>query len=109
MKITKHNAFMLHDEASAAAYRAAIKAESEITTWYPCGFAWVRIRPARGAFVNWLKANDIGSAAYGGGYQIWNPSGNPTQSMEIKLAGAQAYAEVLRRYGVEAYAESRMD
>ena len=36
-----------------------------------CGFAWVTISPARGAFVTYLKSIDAGSKGYYGGYQIW--------------------------------------
>jgi hypothetical protein len=109
MKIDKTTAPLLHDSAQAAAVEAAAQAEAAATTWFPCGFAWVRIRPARGAFVNWCKANGVGEPSITGGYRIWNPSGHPTQSMEIKLAGAEAYAQMLRDHGINAYAESRMD
>jgi hypothetical protein len=109
MKIDKTTAPLLHAEAADAAEQAAARAEAEAVSWFPCGFAWVKIRPARGAFVTWLKANDIGRTSYGGGFQIWNPSGYSTQSMEVKLAGAEAYAQVLRDHGINAYAESRMD
>jgi len=46
---------------------------------------------------------------HGGGIQLWNPSGSPVQSVDIKEAGAQAYANVLRRYDIKAFANSRLD
>jgi hypothetical protein len=78
--------------------------------WFPCGFAWVRIRPARGKFVAHLKELDAGRIdAFKGGFVVYDPSGNGTQSMNAKFAGANAFAEVLRANGINAFAESRMD
>ena len=78
--------------------------------WYPCGFAWVRIKPARGALVSHLKSIDIGRVdGYAGGYVIYNPAGSSTQWLDAKMAGAKAIAEVLRQYGVECNPECRMD
>ena len=87
-------------------------------TWYVpsgmCGFAWVTIKPARGALVTYLKSQDVGSKGYYGGWQIWcgrelSPTAGATQSIEIKEAAAGAAAAVLRKYGIEAYAQSRLD
>lgn len=73
-----------------------------------CGFAWVKIRPARGKFVKWLKDNRIGRAnSYEGGYDIWISDYN--QSMQKKAAYARAFAKVLVEKGIKAYGESRMD
>lgn len=72
-----------------------------------CGFAWVNISPARGAFVNYLKSIDAGYKSYYGGYDVSVRGFG--QSMTRKEAYAQAFAEVLRSYGINAYAQSRMD
>ena len=72
-----------------------------------CGFAWVNISPARGAFVNWLKAQGIGSKGYYGGYEIWVREFG--QSVDRKYAFAQAFAQVLGKYEIEASAGSRLD
>jgi len=72
-----------------------------------CGFAWVNISPARGAFVNWLKAQGIGSKGYYGGYEIWVREFG--QSVDRKAAFASAFAEVLNKYGINAYGQSRLD
>ena len=72
-----------------------------------CGFAWVNISPARGAFVNWLKTQGIGSKGYYGGYEIWVREFG--QSVDRKSAFAQAFVEVLEKYGIEAFAGSRLD
>jgi len=73
-----------------------------------CGFAWVKIRPARGEFVKWCKANKIGRPDdYAGGYLISMRQGN--QSMQRKEAAGIAFAQVLTKHGINAYMESRMD
>lgn len=72
-----------------------------------CGFAWVKITPARGAFVNWLKSQGIGDNGYYGGYEIWVREFG--QSVDRKQAFATAFAEVLKKYGIEAYGASRLD
>jgi hypothetical protein len=80
--------------------------------WYEedgvCGFAWVKIRPARGKFVNWCKKNNIGKTdSFEGGYMIWISDYN--QSMQKKEAYAYGFAKVLVDNGIRAYAMSRMD
>lgn len=72
-----------------------------------CGFAWVNISPARGAFVNYLKSIDAGHKSYYGGYDVWVRGFG--QSLARKEAYAQAFAEVLRSYGINAYAQSKLD
>lgn len=79
-----------------------------------CGFGWVVIKPATGKFVKWLKAQNIGCKNYGGGYRVsahpqFTKSSPLCQSLEINEAWASGFAEVLREYGIQAYAESRMD
>lgn len=76
-----------------------------------CGFAWVKITPARGKFVKFLKESKIGYTGHYGGYVIWMGiavCGN-TQSMERKIAAAVAMAEVFHSNGIKCYVESRMD
>jgi hypothetical protein len=73
-----------------------------------CGFAWVNIKPARGGFVAWLKAQGIGRLdGYQGGWTIW--IGDYGQSMERKHAHAAAFVTVLKNYGINAGAYARMD
>jgi hypothetical protein len=79
---------------------------------YPCGFAWVNIRPARGEFVSYLKKNGIGRTdSYEGGYrlssyEVCNFNG---QNIDVKEAGCNAFVAVLRANGIKAYVGSRMD
>lgn len=72
-----------------------------------CGFAWVNVSPARGAFVNYLKSIDAGHKGYYGGYEIWVSEFG--QSVDRKSAFAGAFAGVLRKYGINASAGSRLD
>ncbi len=72
-----------------------------------CGFAGVVIRPARGAFVTWLRDNRMGFSNYGGGYYV--PIHDYNQSMQKKEIHAYAMAEVLTRHGIKASVNSRMD
>ena len=43
------------------------------------------------------------------GFDLWNPCGLHVQNIDIKEAGAEAYAKVLRNYGFDAYMGSRLD
>lgn len=83
------------------------ESKPEVVMGGVCGFAWVKLRPANSAFAKWLMVNGGFSKAYDGGCDYWVSVGN--QSMEIKEAFANAMAEVLRKYGFNAYAYSRMD
>ena len=73
-----------------------------------CGFAWINIKPARGAFVKYLKQNGIGRKdEYYGGYTVWVSGFG--QSLARKENYARAFTEVLRKNGLTAYNMSRMD
>lgn len=86
-------------EAQTAAAEAAKKMISENpNVWYPCGFSWVIIKPARGKLIEAMKHFDIGDTSFEGGYRVYNPSGNYTQWMDAKMAGSRAYVEVLRKH-----------
>ena len=102
----------LHNTATQAAVEAcqAVEESHGGQFAWPCGFAWVNIRPATQPFARWLrKTGVVKSVSWQGGYDIWNPSNNSTQSMDAKEAGARAYARVLQANGIHAYAQSRMD
>lgn len=81
----------------------------------PCGFAWVTIRPARGAFVKFMKSIDKGRNGYYGGYEISTnviereTGVNFGQSYERKMAAAEAFAATLQAWGINAVAEGRLD
>jgi hypothetical protein len=77
-----------------------------------CGFAWVNVWGVRS---NSKLGKALQAAGfrkdYTGSLQLWNPSKFPSQSISILEAGAEAYAEVLRKkLGLEkVYAGSRLD
>lgn len=108
----------LHDKAQAAAQKAVddliAKHGVDSNLFFYCGFGWVRFKPARGKFVQFLKANNLGYKAYNGGWSytpsINYPENSPIwQSMDLKEAAAAAYANVLRDEGIDAWMESRAD
>ncbi len=66
--------------------------------WYPCGFAWVMIKPARGPLIEALKDRKLGRTSESGGFQVYNPSGNPTQWMDAKVDGATAFKNSLELF-----------
>lgn len=80
-----------------------------------CGFGLIRIKPAVGGFAKWLK--DEGAAhkdSYYGGivshaHPAFTRNGPACQSMEINGAYAAGVANYLKKYGIPAFSESRMD
>jgi len=103
-------AYRIHEEALSLARRATDAHLAENGEWDCCGFAWVKITPATQSFARQLKkAGIVDHAAWNGGYDIWNPSGHPTQNISSKEAGAVAYARHLEANGVKCYAQSRLD
>ena len=81
-----------------------------------CGFANIVIRPARGRLVKFLKDIEFGSNGYGGGWRVsyydLMPEGHQyghTQSMDIKEEGCTAFADALKKYGIDCYMQSRAD
>lgn len=100
-------------EARAAAYKAAMEFfydKLKGKDQYACGFAWVNIYGVKGntRVGRYLAQEDV-RKSYTGGLQLWNPSGMPVQNVDTLEAGAEAAAEVFKRYGFEAYAGSRLD
>jgi hypothetical protein len=76
-----------------------------------CGFGWVDVFVDR---TNSKQAKELIAAGFKKDYKpkclsMWDPAGIPTQSISVKEAGAQAYADYLRALGLKAYAGSRMD
>lgn len=79
----------------AAAFAAKTLIDANPGTWYPCGFAWVIIKPARGPLVEALKELGLGQTSVNGGFMVYNPSENATQWMDAKEAGARAFKNEL--------------
>lgn len=100
-----------HNEAIMAARKATEDFLAKHGDRDSCGFAWV---------TSWEKGNTkLGRAmvklgfrkSYGGGYQLWNPSGSWTQAITAKEEGARAYVDTMKKYFPELKlsAGSRMD
>jgi len=76
-----------------------------------CGFGWVEVYVDR---TNSAQAKELIAAGFRKDYKpkclsMWDPAGIPTQSISVKEAGAEAYANYLRALGLKAYAGSRLD
>lgn len=83
---------------------------------WPCGFAWVDILDYNGKKLDGrtkigrlLKEAGIDKSYNSGMYMIWNPSGLMIQNMDSLYCGAQAAVKILKKYGFNAYAGSRID
>lgn len=95
----QHELDAFRDAEAAAATATEAYLNAHPNQWYPCGFAWVRIRPARGRFVEMCKDKNFGRVdSYEGGFVIYNPSHNHTQCMDAKAEGAKAFCEVIKKY-----------
>ena len=84
--------------------------------WGACGFAWVTVYPEHKGNTKLgkgerrvLEQMGFRKDWTGKAWQLWNPTGYAGQSMDVKEAGAQAYADVLRGAGFKAYMGSRAD
>jgi hypothetical protein len=97
------------------AFTAAKQAEAEFRNKHGepgyCGFGWVEVYVNR---TNSKEAKELLANGFKKDYKpkcltVWNPGGSGTQSMDIKEAGAQAFAQVLQKAGLKAYACSRAD
>ena len=108
--IALDNLANVHNTATQAAAKATEDFLAKHGDRDACGFAWVTVNE-KGSTKLGRALKAVGfKPAYGGGLQLWNPSGNWTQCITAKEEGAQAYANVLRQAGiVNAYAGSRMD
>jgi len=77
---------------------------------YACGFAWVDIFGVRGNTKLGKALTQAGvKKSHTGAFQIWNPADMYVQNVDTLEAGAQAAADVFKRYGFTAYAGSRLD
>ncbi len=79
---------------------------------YPCGFAYLNIRPARGPFVKWLKENNLGRKDdFMGGYTLssYDCCAFGGQNVDAKEAGVRAFKNVLKENGINATVYARLD
>ena len=99
----------IHNTATAAAQCAEADFRARHGEPGYCGFAWVKVSEKASTKLGRALKTVGFRKSYNGGLDLWNPGGSGTQSMDIKEAGAEAYAEVLRKFGINAYACSRAD
>jgi fermentation-respiration switch protein FrsA (DUF1100 family) len=73
-----------------------------------CGFAWINIRPANCGFALWLKKKGYvrGTSSQGGVNIFVHDFG---QSLQRKSAYASAFADVISKAGIKAWAQDRID
>lgn len=100
----------IHQEAIQAAKEAEALFKQQFGEPFYCGFAWVKIYAKGNTKFGKEVAKTPGvSKAWDRGYDVWNPGGSGTQSMDVKESGARAYANVLNTYGIKCYPQSRAD
>jgi hypothetical protein len=101
----------IHKEAQTAAINAEQAFIAQHGEPMYCGFAWVDVFVAR---TNSKEAKELLKIGFKKSWRakclnLWSPGGYNGQSMDIKEAGAHAYAEVLTKYGFRAYMGARAD
>lgn len=99
-------------EASNAAFTAGTAKYKEMGgDRYMCGFAWVDIYGIRAnsKLGKQLESFGIKKDSWKKCHSVWDPAGLNVQNIDIKEAGALAFADVLESYGFRAYAGSRLD
>jgi hypothetical protein len=97
------------------AQQAAKQAETEFLAKHGepmyCGFGWVEVYVDR---TNSKEARELIAAGFKKSYKpkclsLWTVGDYNGQSMDVKEAGAGAFARVLQQAGLRAYACSRAD
>ena len=96
------------------ARKVAIKAVDDFVAKHGepmyCGFAWVELPEMKLSTKLGKAFQAIGfKKSWSRGLTMWDPAEHRGQSMDCKEVGAQAYAEVVRAYGIKAYMGSRAD
>jgi hypothetical protein len=112
LEFTTDQLYLILGEASAAATRAGnAKYEEMGGDRFMCGFAWVDIHGIRAnsKLGKQLEMFGIKKDSWKKCHSVWDPAGLPVQNIDIKEAGAEAFAKVLESYGFTAYAGSRLD
>lgn len=99
------------EEAFARAAEASAEMLAKIGgDRYACGFAWCDIYGVKLSTKLGKEMEKHGvRKSYTGGLQVWNPGKWGGQNVDVKEAGAEAFAKVLSKYGFTAYSGSRLD
>ena len=113
MTVTETQIPAIVEEEKVEAFKAADKFFKEKLggqDQYACVFAWVNIY---GVKMNTKVGKAMKAAGlrkdYTGSVCMWNPSKYGCQNVDTLEAGAQAAADVFKKYGFRAYAGSRLD
>ena len=113
MNVSPDQIINIHTEALTAAQNAATTYfENTLNNkdQFPCGFSWVKIYGVRSNSKIGKALASVGfKKSYTGGIQRWNPSELNCQNVDTLYTGAKAYAAVFKKYGFEAFADSRWD
>jgi hypothetical protein len=107
----------IYAEARAAADKAANSTPDQI---WPCGFAWITVRPRNGhpngpilrALIKEFKAMNVGHKSLDQpGWMLWTNdyTSYNGQNMDVKEAAANAFAEVFNSYGYPLDVNTRID
>ena len=99
-------------KARTAAAQAALDYIAQNGESYYCGFAWTNLPDIKlNTKLGRALAAQGFKKSYYKGVDLWNPSGNFTQSMDVKEAGAYAFVKVLEAElpGIRAEVGTRAD
>ena len=101
----------IHNEAQTAAINAEQAFIAQHGEPMYCGFAWVDVFVER---TNSKEAKELLKVGFKKSWRakclnLWSPGDYNGQSMDVKEAGAHAYAEVLSKHGFKAYMGARAD
>lgn len=99
----------IYEEATFEAKEAAkVAALTNPDVMGTCGSSWVVVRPARGPFVAYLKAQRIGQRGVYGGFEVDFDDGYKGQNVDVKYAASKAFVDVLRKHNIRAAAYQRL-
>jgi len=100
----------INAEATASADQVVSKFLAEYGEPMYCGFAWVNVKTRSNSKLGKaLQAVGFRKSWESGVLYKWSPSSYMGQSMDIKEQAAQAYANVLKAKGIQAWSSSRPD
>jgi hypothetical protein len=91
------------------AHQAGRHAANRITPRMPCGYTWIKI-PGRTSFARWARLHGIADYSRYHGVTIhshWEEEGR--NSYHQKAAYAIAFANILKKAGIDAYADGVLD
>lgn len=91
-----------------AAHQAGLDAVAEVKQPDCCGYSWVVITPARGAFVSYLRNEKIGWKHSRGGWIVTSTDGAGPAYIRGH-AYARAFAQEIAKYNIDSYIQDGMN